>query len=51
MPIDENQKDTEEGNNNLANDKVDVDIKPDVGNDRVSINICAFTLIFNCFSK
>lgn len=53
MPIttDQEEKTQNDGNDNLSNDKVKVGIKPDVEDNKVNINICAFTFICYCFSK
>ena len=34
----------------LSNNKVDVEIEPDVKANRVNIQICSCSLMFNCFS-
>lgn len=34
----------------LSNNKVGVEIEPDVKANRVSVQICSCSLIFNCFS-
>jgi hypothetical protein len=45
VPIEE----TKQSNDNLSNDKVDVDIKPETDNNKTNINVCAFNFICNCF--
>jgi len=37
--------------NALSDNKVDVEIEPDVKENRVSIQICSCSLVFNCFTK
>jgi hypothetical protein len=52
--VDKNQNNTDDDNNILSGDnKIDVDIKPDVKDNVVPIQVCSCSLniIFNCFSK
>ena len=42
---------TEEGNNNLSDNEVKVAIDPDVKANKVDIQICSCSLIFNGFAK
>ena len=44
------QEETKQGNDDLSNDRVDVDIKPETDNNKTNINVCAFNFICNCFS-
>lgn len=37
--------------NALSDNKVDVEIEPDVKANRVAVQICSCSLVFNCFSK
>ena len=43
-------KDEAEEINALSDNKVDVEIEPDVKSNHVNIQICSCALIFNCFS-
>jgi hypothetical protein len=54
MNGEELEKDKEETQDNeveaLSNNKVDVEIEPDVKANRVSIQICSCSFVLNCFS-
>ena len=43
------QKETKQGNDNLSNDNVNVGIKPETDNNKVSINLCSFVCL--CYVK
>ncbi len=41
------QPEENQGNNNLSDDKVKVNIKPDTDDNKVNINFCSFNCICN----
>ena len=43
-------KETDKELNALSDNKVDVEIEPDVKSNNVKINLCSLSCIFNCFS-
>ena len=49
--MDKEEKKVPDGNDNLSDNKVDVEIEPDVKSNIVKIQICSCALIFNCFDK
>ena len=53
LPIKDNKTSTDTTDNEveaLSNNKVDVEIEPDVKANRVNIQICSCSLMLNCFS-
>ena len=53
IPQSEKEKEPDTTDNEveaLSNNKVGVEIEPDVKANRVSVQICSCSLIFNCFS-
>ncbi len=53
--MDESSKSQEESPkddiNTLSDNKVDVEIEPDVKSNDVVVQICSCSLVFNCFSS
>ena len=45
------QEDNKDDINALSDNKVDVEIEPDVKSNDVVVQICSCSLIFNCFSS
>jgi hypothetical protein len=37
--------------NALSDNKVDVEIEPNTQGNRVNVQLCSFSLIFNCFAR
>ena len=48
MERENNSKD--EDVNALSDNKVDVDIEPDVKSNNVNVQICSCSIVFNCFA-
>ncbi len=51
----DNIKNTEDNDNEVkllnGDNKVDVEIEPDVKSNNIYIQICSFSIIFHCFSN
>ena len=47
----DSQEDHKDDINALSDNKVDVEIEPDVKSNDVVVQICSCSLIFNCFSS
>ena len=47
----DSQEDNKDDINALSDNKVDVEIEPDVKSNDVVVQICSCSLIFNCFSS
>lgn len=45
------QEDNKDDINALSDNKVDVEIEPDVKSNDVVVQICSCSLVFNCFSS